>query len=104
EDDWVLHFGFPIGQFAAFLLGIEAHDYDEAVGRHGNPSGFATAIRTVNGHGDYWVDPIAANAFLKMIDPTIAPLPLPSDPPSRALAPQTTLPPRQLPSRALPKC
>jgi hypothetical protein len=100
-SDWVLEFGFPIGE----TLAGEGH-FPEAVGRHGNPLADWTATQQMKsyGHHDYWTNkntpPQVAKIFgivlpNQISQSTIAPRQLPPTP----QPPQSATPTRSLPSQ-----
>lgn len=87
-DDRVLKWMFPMGQCALSMMppaNRNAREASfEAVGRHGRPSGFATASARMagNGHSDYWSDPRIFRHLAPMmgaaVERTIERRPLPS--------------------------
>ena len=102
ERDTVLQFGFPPGQLAAFLGGIEVANYDEAVGRHGNPDEFGSKLQTNNEHRDYWWDTGIVAIVVKNIDAT-TPAPIPAaEKPKRPLLPAAAIAGREMLTRTLP--
>lgn len=94
--DVVLLCAFPAGQELAWEKGIESARYLEAIGRYGNPTGFAEPSKKVSiGHGKYWSDNNVRNEILCGLDPTMR-----TQLPSRSVAPPRELPsPYDLPER-----
>jgi pimeloyl-ACP methyl ester carboxylesterase len=70
HQDLALWLGFPKMQWAAYKLGIEQQNYQEAVGLYGNPISIRRGVQTYHGHSDYWDDDDLANEYLALIDPT----------------------------------
>jgi pimeloyl-ACP methyl ester carboxylesterase len=77
-NDGVLRSFFPLGQWWSYKRKIEGAKieqeyYGEAVGLHGNPTGFAhPSPRRYNRHGDYWSDKKPIYRLLNKLDPTYA--------------------------------
>jgi pimeloyl-ACP methyl ester carboxylesterase len=108
EEDNVLQFGFPLGQWHAYQMQIEDDNYSEAVGRHGHPDEFGREIQTRNGHSDYWpdkkdgIDGTIVATLVREIDATIpAPIAVAAVP-ARTLPPASELASRSLLTRGLP--
>lgn len=102
--DWVLLLAFPAGQSLACAAGYEREAYVEAIGRHGDPSGFGELFcRSGNGHSDYWTDEYAAAILLFTIDATLRPLPPPVPLRPHDLAPAAPIAGRKLARRDLPE-
>lgn len=103
RNDWVLWLAFPAGQTLAYLGGIEVAIYIEAIGRHGNPTGFGDPFnRAGNGHGDYWKDQIMADKLLSEIDSTLRTLPAQAEIPAYKLPTTDERTVHKLKSRELP--
>jgi esterase/lipase superfamily enzyme len=102
EADWVLQFGFPLGQWLAYQWQIEDDNYAEAVGRFGKPDEYGEASATRNDHGAYWTDSTLVGIVVRRLDAT-TPRELPiSSLPTRTLLAENALLDRDLPSRTAP--
>ena len=103
-DDLVLHYAFPAGQTLAFGMGNEDAVYLEAVGRFGNPAGFATelpVLRSGNRHGSYWKDAAAAAMLARKLGGAVANELAENRTPENETAPPRALSTRRPPARSL---
>lgn len=100
EQDSVLQFAFPLGQWLAYQWQIEDDNYSRAMGRHGDPPEFGRTIsRPQNKHGDYWRDDAIPRHIMLAIDPTTRLDTAGHELASRSLNTDDRLVARSLPSR-----
>jgi esterase/lipase superfamily enzyme len=101
EQDLVLQFGFPLGEWLAYQYQIENNNYSEAIGRYGHPDEFGARFPRPNGHSDYWKDQTVVDIVLKTIDATLPTMLPQAEIAERSLPPENEIAERNLPRRTM---